>query len=32
MLMSAMILSREITPAWMFLGERMTSCSTPSIR
>ena len=27
-----MIFSREIRPDWMFFGERMTSCSTPSIR
>ena len=32
MLMSAMIFSRLITPAWMLFGERMTSCSTPSMR
>ena len=27
-----MILSREITPFWMFLGERWASLSTPSMR
>ena len=32
MLMSAMIFSREMTPDWIVLGERMTSCSTPSMR
>ena len=32
MLMSAMILSRLMTPDWIALGERMTSCSTPSMR
>ncbi len=32
MLMSAMILSREMTPDWIARGERMTSCSTPSMR
>ena len=32
MLMSAMIFSRLMTPDWMRLGERMTSCSTPSMR
>ena len=32
MLMSAMILSREMTPLWIALGERMISCSTPSMR
>jgi hypothetical protein len=29
---SAMILRREVTPAWIVLGGCMTSCSTPSIR
>ena len=32
MLRSAMIFSLEISPDWMFFGERMTSCNTPSIR
>ena len=32
MLMSAMIFSRLMTPDWIALGERMTSCSTPSMR
>ena len=32
MLMSAMIFSRLITPDWIDFGERMTSCSTPSMR
>ena len=32
MSMSAMILSRLVTPAVMVRGERMTSCSTPSMR
>ena len=32
MLMSAMILSRLITPDWMLLGDRMISWSTPSMR
>ena len=32
MLMSPMTFSRLISPAWMFFGDRMTSCSTPSTR
>ena len=32
MLMSAMTLRRLMTPFWMLRGERMTSCSTPSMR
>ena len=32
MLMSAMIFSRLMTPDWMLRGERMVSCSTPSMR
>ena len=32
MLMSAMTFRRVITPAWMLRGERITSCSTPSMR
>ncbi len=32
MSMSAMILSREMTPFWMFLGARCISCITPSMR
>ena len=32
MFMSDMILSREMTPFAMFLGERWASCSTPSMR
>ena len=32
MLMSAMTFRRLITPAWMLRGERITSCSTPSMR
>ena len=32
MLMSAMIFSRLMTPDWIAFGERMTSCSTPSMR
>ena len=32
MFMSAMTLRRLISPPWMFFGECMTSCSTPSTR
>ena len=32
MLMSAMIFSRLMTPDWIAFGERITSCSTPSMR
>ncbi len=32
MLMSAMIFRRLMTPDWIARGERMTSCSTPSMR
>ena len=32
MLMSAMIFRRLITPDWIVFGERMISCSTPSMR
>ena len=32
MLMSAMIFSRLMTPDWIAFGERMISCSTPSMR